>query len=146
MDGDFELPLSIPCRPSQGLAILSVITYAGAVAAVLMSAVPVPVMVFIVTGLAAGCIRQLFRLGKDHSRTPPHLILTVREDWRLVAADGTTEELVRAVPAFVHPWLVILHFASGGGSRHVFALTPDNTEAETLRRLRVRLRFPLTKL
>ena len=145
MDGNFGLPLIIPCKPSRGMATLSAVLHAGAALAVLVSAISAPVKICIVAGIAAAGILRLSRAGLVRGDAARHLLLTARDEWRLVAADGGVEELVPVWPAFVHPGLVILHFASGTGARRVFVLTPDNSSQETLRRLRVRLRFPIRK-
>lgn len=125
------------------MAILSVVMHAGAATAVLSSAIPGPVQACIALGLAGWCIVQVLGFHAERKRSPRDLILTVRGEWRLLGADGVAQELIPAPQVFVHPWLIVLHFGSGRGVRHVFALTPDNTDADVLRRLRVRLRFPM---
>ena len=63
-------------------------------------------------------------------------------DCAVVDAAGVTHAGQLLPQAFVMPWLVILHYQTGGRRRSLFIL-PDMLPADTLRRLRVRLKTEL---
>ncbi len=57
--------------------------------------------------------------------------------------NGTGQDVTLAGAAFVQPWLVIIHFHGTGWRRHSLLLLPGMLDADTFRRLRVRLRMEL---
>lgn len=60
--------------------------------------------------------------------------------WQLELADGTTAEAELEGGSFVTPAVMVLGFRSGEG-RHSLVVLADTLDAETRRRLRVRLRL-----
>ena len=68
-----------------------------------------------------------------------------QDRWWLLREDGKALRLKRLPGSFVHPWLVVLRFKDEKGRVHSQALRADNMDAPSLRRLRVRLRFPLRR-
>ena len=137
---DLQDRLLIPCRASPTLLIASIVLHAGGVIALLLAQVP---------GWAAAGAGVLIvlhgcavhgRLGPNSPTTRLSLELDVRSEWQLLDENGKRIPLEPRGRPFVHPLLIVLEFRTGSGSRHEFILLPDNTDAEILRRLRVRLR------
>lgn len=70
-----------------------------------------------------------------------HAVWDADENWHLSLANGSTI-IARLLPdTYIHPWLVVLNFVSQNPSKkYSLPLLPDSLDANTLRRLRVRLR------
>ena len=68
-----------------------------------------------------------------------------QDRWQLLREDGKTLRLKRLPGSVVHPWLVVLRFKDEEGRVYSQALRADNIDEASLRRLRVRLRFPLRR-
>lgn len=68
-----------------------------------------------------------------------------QDRWWLLREDGNALRLKRLPGSFVHPWLVVLRFKDENGRVYSQALRADNMDPPSLRRLRVRLRFPLRR-
>ena len=64
----------------------------------------------------------------------------LNEEWLLIRKNGRVVEAYLRQGALVHPMLIVLPFRYGLYFTAVI-LTPDKVNADTLRRLRVRLRF-----
>ena len=59
-------------------------------------------------------------------------------DCDIVDSNGTIRKGALLPQAFIMPWLVLLHYKTGG-RRHSLFILPDMLPADTFRRLRVRL-------
>lgn len=142
MDSHFELPITVHCGPSRRVAFLLAAMYAGAAVALSQTGIPTWVLLCIVFGLACSGAMYARRIHASRDQLPVLLTLTAADQWLMKTADGTIREVRQAPPAFVHPLLLILSFVSAEGADHTFLLTPDNCDADLLRRIRVRLRYP----
>ena len=71
------------------------------------------------------------------------IMLNDADEWWLTTARGDTMYATLLPAAFVHPALVSLVFQAHG-RKYTVILTPDVIHTAMLRRLRVRLRYPLT--
>lgn len=58
---------------------------------------------------------------------------------------GRQEEVSLSAEAFVLPWLVILNFRNRRHYRQYLVLLPDMLDAETYRRLRVRMKLEINR-
>ncbi|MBI2994977.1 MAG: hypothetical protein HYY48_12495 [Gammaproteobacteria bacterium] len=143
MESDFELPINVRYRSSRRLALLLVAMHAGAALAVSQAALPAWTSLCIVLVLACSGGLYIGQFSASWNRGPVELTLTAADQWLVKSADGTRQELQPMPPAFVHPWLLILRFKGSGNARQTFLFTPDNCDADLLRRLRVRLAFPV---
>lgn len=93
--------------------------------------------------IAASGVTHFNGFRREYMRQPPRQLMSTRGgEWMLVEADGKPRKLTPAPLNFVHPYLLILRFNARGGADHDFVLMPDNTDADVLRRIRVRMRFP----
>lgn len=69
-----------------------------------------------------------------------------RQDrWQLLREDGKALRLKRLPGTLVHPWVVVLRFKDEAGRVYSQVLRTDNMDEASLRRLRMRLRFPLRR-
>ncbi len=68
------------------------------------------------------------------------LILNSEDNWQVKMDNGVVHQASPANSLFVHPWLTIISLRYANQREH-FILTPEFTDADQFRRLRVRLRF-----
>jgi hypothetical protein len=138
----FGQDLCIEFRRSRMLMMLSSAAHAGAVVCVAVSGVPRWAAAILICILALGFLAEFRAYRRDHREQPLRYVLDSGDRWRCIRPDGTAVHLrVRGDP-FVQPWLVVLRLTDGR-RRHTLVLTADNCHPDTLRRLRVRLRYPL---
>ncbi|MCY4211674.1 MAG: hypothetical protein OXD47_07855 [Gammaproteobacteria bacterium] len=134
----FELPILIHYRPSRQVAVFNSVLHVGAVCCLFLAQLPLVVSVLITAIILGhyGCyLRRV--LG------PQQLCLQLdrHERWLLLQAGQEAVELRLLPGALVHPRVVVLCFREPDGRTRSCVLTHDNLDAQTLRRLRVRLRW-----
>ena len=139
MDSPLELPIIIPYRASKRVALFNALVHLGAVFCLLLAHLPHAVAVLIGSGILAHyglCLKRFlypentcFKLDRG-------------ERWQLLRAGHDAVDLELLPGALVHPRIVVLCFREPGGRTRSCVLTHDNLDARTLRRLRVRLRWP----
>lgn len=81
-------------------------------------------------------------------RAAPSVVLLVWDRhgrWRLLQRDATVLDARLEPGAYVHPKLLILPFRSPSGRHHFVLIVPDMVDADSLRRLRTRLRCELPR-
>jgi hypothetical protein len=144
MTNNFELPIVITVRPSKWLNLWLYITHIFAIPVVFMADLVVPVQVLLIVTI---CLSLFFSIGKyiyfREANSIVRIILNGADEWWLTTVRGDTISATLLPAALVHPLLVILPFQTRDGTYTVI-LTPDVTDPDMLRRLRVRLRFPLS--
>lgn len=140
MDSAFALPIRITYRPPSWLLIALITSHTGAIISVFAVPVPFWLKALLSAAVLAGLMRSVLDYLRYRYRTSPRrLILNAGDEWTL--ADEQGEQNITLLPgAFVHPRLLVLRFAAGR-RRYVFILCPSTVDRNTLRRLRVRLRF-----
>ena len=130
--------IGFECRPSRALAICIVVFAALAVLAIALSGLTrLPGMILIVVAVGYGAA-SLWRFLHPHV-----LALTWRSDGsvsiRLATRGGDVEEVQGELrDARVLGFLIVLHLRWPRGRTSLWLL-PDNLDADTRRRLRVRL-------
>ncbi len=143
-----EMPIFIDYRPSLRLGIFNTLIHFGAIFCLLLTDIPL-----VLTGLVGTCVLVHYAcyarryLRALNGRTKALLKLDKQNRWQLIRAGGeTSEEIIDLdlLPGtLVHPLIVALRFKDETGRIRACVMTPDNLDKQTLRRLRVRLRFPL---
>lgn len=68
------------------------------------------------------------------------IILNSEDNWQVKMQDGSVYSAELGEHLFVNPWLTIISLKFRQKQQH-FIFTPDIVDADTFRRLRVRLRF-----
>jgi hypothetical protein len=141
----FESPIRFEYRPPLRFILLLAVMHVGAIVAVLLSDIPAWIQTALVAlagaSLFGGCGRWLHG-ARDPA--PPVLQLNSRDEWLLLRA-GHGELMQLGDECVVLPWLVVLHLRNATGASHFFILGTDNMRSDMLRRLRVRLRFPIVR-
>ena len=140
----FAAPLQLDPRPSRRLAVLALIVYGGALAAMASLALPW----WAVAGITSAVLMAFVHFLREHVlRAGPRAVLKLLWDrdgqWTLVTAQGVMEVALIS-PGAVYPELVILRFrrvpgAPRGRRRTTVLLLSDSLDRRTFRRLRMRL-------
>lgn len=110
----------------------------------LLVLVPLPILWWCKLPLMALIAVQWVAVWRHHlALTAPGAVRRViwRADghWELIRVDGTLAEARLLPAAYVHPWLVVLRFASEDKRRCAVVLPADGLPKDEHRRLRVRL-------
>lgn len=139
MEFPLELPIFIPYRPSIRVCLFNTLVHAGAIFCLIMADLPHTVTVPIGAGILT---HYGFYLKRFFS--PENICFKLdREDrWQLLRPGRAAVDLELLPGALVHPRIVVLCFREPGRRTRSCVLTRDNLDAQTLRRLRVRLRWP----
>jgi toxin CptA len=115
-----------------------VIAHAGAL--ILPFAVPLPWPVYwMLVTVSALSARHAFRMHFGSMRVIS-AVWDAAGDWHLDLADGRGEIARLRAQSYVSPYLIVLLFASESRRRSLVLLN-DSLDADTLRRLRVRMRL-----
>lgn len=143
MESPFILPIRIYYRPPGTLLLFLSIVHIISILCLLPLAIPVwtkGLLVLIILCSYFGYTRDFLHARRNRVE----LILQPDNEWRVVDISRKDQywDRVKLIPgAFVHPRLVVLNL-KGRAGRYCFLLTHGNVDADTLRRLRVRLRYP----
>ena len=139
MEFPLELPIFIPYRPSIRVCLFNTLVHAGAIFCLVMADLPHAVTVLVGVGIL---MHYGFYLKRFFS--PENICFKLdREDrWQLLRPGRAAVDLELLPGALVHPRIVVLCFREPGRRTRSCVLTRDNLDAQTLRRLRVRLRWP----
>lgn len=78
-------------------------------------------------------------------RTPKRLMWSREEGWRITDHNGVMEAVELLPEAHLGNWIVIAHFRSLNSKRRTVMLARDSCSANSLRRLRVLLRYGVPK-
>ena len=128
-------------RPSPRVSAALAAIHAGAMACVMASALPWAAKAVLAPLVAAWAWRSVALHG---TRRAAPSIATIAWDrqgrWRLLRRDGRVLDARLAGGGFCHPLLLVLPLHAGRRRRVWLLVTPDMTDADALRRLRVRLR------
>jgi hypothetical protein len=133
-------PIWLPLRRSRWLAVYLLLLHAAALTALAVLQLPMALR-------AAGLLALLIILYL-HARR--YLLLQGRAavrrahwrtdgSWWLVDGEGRVWRYRQAEARLVQPWLIVLRLQGGEGARWLL-LAGDSASADTLRRLRIRLR------
>lgn len=133
----FLVPLYLRSLPPAAMIIPISIVHAGAMVCVLFSSLPAFLkgMSFLPIGMSC-----LFSIRGVRARSGMQLVLNRRGDWFLVEVTGQARAVRPVSGLLLHTNLVLLTVRDEDGGLFPFVFTPWNTDADTLRRLRVRLK------
>ena len=140
MEFPLELPIFISYRPSIRVCLFNTLVHAGAIFCLVLTGLPHTATVLVGAGILThyGFYLKRFLLPEDIC-----LRLDRDDRWQLLRPGRAAVDLKLLPGALVHPKIVVLCFREPGGRTRSCVLTRDNLDAQTLRRLRVRLRWPL---
>lgn len=133
----FLVPLYLRSLPPAAMIIPISIVHAGAMVCVLFSSLPA-----FLQGLSflLIAVSGLFTIRGVRARSGLQLVLNRRGDWFLIEATGQSRTVRPVSGLLLHTNLVLLTVRDEDGNLFPFVFTPWNTDADTLRRLRVRLK------
>jgi toxin CptA len=133
--------LHIRLRPSRVLALVLLFMHGGAMAVM----VPAGLSPWLTLLISAGIVTSLVHTLKAHAllrarNAVVQLVWDAEGEWTLLTAAGQSFKARLLPTTYLHPHVVILNFRRDHrwGSRAVVVL-PDAVDADTFRRLRVRL-------
>lgn len=139
----FERPIRLAYRPSVCVMLLLIVMHLGALAAVALSGIGLAAKFAAALLMAVTLIAHLRRTLRELlDPEPPVLQLDGRDEWRLLRTGGS-DRMTAGPDSLALPWLVVLHLRDAAQAGRFFILAPDNASRDVLRRLCVRLRFPL---
>ena len=135
-----ELPIFIPYRPSKRVCLFNSLVHAGALFCLVLTDIQFGLAGLIGAGVLAhyGCYLKQFLFPEDVC-----FKLDRGDRWQLLRENHEAVDLKLLPGALVHPRIVVLCFREPGRRTRACVLTHDNLDQQTLRRLRVRLRWPL---
>lgn len=143
MESPFTLPIRIYYRPPDSLLIFLSVIHIGAVVCLMSLSAPLWSRVLLVLIVLCSYFIYTFEFLRARRRCM-ELILLPDNEWRVVDSTGDNRrwcQMALSTGAFVHPGLVVLKLRGPMG-KYSFLLTGENVDIDTLRRLRVRLRYP----
>ena len=139
MEAPLELPIFIHYRPSKRIGIVNTLVHAGAIFCLFLSDIPATATVLVATAVLTNygfyLKRFLFTDGACFR-------LDRHDRWQLLRGNHEAVDLRLLPGALVHPKIIALCFKEPSGRTRYCVLTHDNLDGQTLRRLRVRLRWP----
>ena len=133
------LPLTLDLVPSRLLVAILInchcLSWVGLIFSSLSLAIRLPLSALIGISL----LLNYARYGNSRSRWfIDRIDCSADGQWTLRTTAGTIKT-VSLSSSYVHPYIVILSFASGKFSRYPLVLLPDSADSNTVRRLRVYL-------
>lgn len=139
--GAFELPIRITIYPSRWLSIALVFSHGGALLILIIVSLTLWIKLLFILAVALSFFYSFLKhIWQKSSSSIIELMLNEHDEWLLTRRDGQVLEPCLRSGAYVHPLLIVLPFRQGRKFPTVI-LTPDTVDKDTLRRLRVRLRF-----
>lgn len=96
----------------------------------------------VLLGLTGFSVWHTWRLHlvRSHPYAVQEATFYTPDNWRIHTPQGSRFAALDD-SSFLHPWLCVLNLRSQSGRMHTLLLMPDSVPPDTLRRLRVRLRF-----
>lgn len=143
MSNAFLQPLIIDYHMSRGVWIYLLLLHILAMIALWYShlhlAISLPASLVVLGSLVW---RSRQRRNSAQCRPVHQVILDSENHWWLRLHEAGDRRLGLLPGSFVHPWIIIMRFVDEAKVRYTLILCHDNLDAATLRRLRVRLRYP----
>ena len=138
MEAPLELPIFIYYRPSMRVAVFNTLVHIGAIFCLFLADIPATVM-----GLIGACVLIHYGFYIKRFLSPENICfkLDKHDQWQLLRDNDEAGDLRLLPGPLVHPQLVVLRFKDTTGRTYSCVLAHDNLDKQTLRRLRVRLRW-----
>ena len=139
MESPLELPIFIHYRPSKRVGVFNALVHAGAIFCLFLSGIPATATALIGTAVLTnyGFYLKRYLFPEDAC-----FRLDRHDRWQLLQGNREAVDLRLLPGALVHPKIIALCFRGLSGRTRYCVLTHDNLDKQTLRRLRVRLRWP----
>lgn len=138
----YASPLRLEIQRSQKLLSLLLVTHLGAFMLIWTLTIAIQwqlLLALIILGSLFYYTKAYYLLTSPNAVV--HAIWDADENWHLSLANGSIISARLLPDTYIHPWLVVLNFICQDPSKkYSLPLLPDSLDANTLRRLRVRLR------
>lgn len=133
----FLVPLYLRPLPPSAMIPPVAFIHIGAAISVFFTSLPVYLTGLLAILIATACV---FSIRGVLRCSGLQLVLNRRDDWFLIEGIGKSRAVRPVSGLILHVNLVLLTVRDEGGKLFPFVFTPWNTDADTLRRLRVRLK------
>ena len=141
----FELPIQIDYLPPKWLVTLNILLHFGAGLCVPPTSLDLYLKILLIFVIITSFVITKYRLYRQMSEFDPRKLVLDAEDRWYVAGPVTYREKITLVSGgFINPAFAVLRFLDKNKKQYVFILSSSNVNADTLRRLRVRLKFKKT--
>ena len=141
----FELPIHIDYFPPGWLAGIVALVHLGAILCVLPTSLELYAKFLLILTIILSFVMTEYRLYRRMNDTNPlQLVLDQEDRWYVIDSALSRKRVVLKSGGFINPILAILRFMDNKKTRYVFILSSSNVNADTLRRLRVRMKFRKT--
>ena len=139
MESPLELPIFVDYQPSVRIGIVNTLVHLGAIFCLFLAELPLTVR-----GLISACVLVNYGCHLKQFLAAESICFKLdrRDQWKLLRDGHEAVDLILLPGTLVHPKIVALCFKEPTGRIHYCVLTQDNLDKQTLRRLRVRLRWP----
>ena len=136
--GVFGQTIRLCYRPSRQVFTLFALMHSLALSSLLFTGIPVMPGLVLAVPIILGLCRtvQLYR-----QEWGTQLVLDRDNNWLLAGTDGVTTPARLLPGSVVHPRLMVLRFRDENHRVRAFILTGETGDTDSLRRLRVRLRY-----
>lgn len=136
----FNSPLYLCPVPPRACLVPVGFIHAGALAGIFAAALAP----YLQWGLAGMVLVHLaLSVRRLYGRAAARVVLTARDDWFLIEPGGRSRAVKPDAGLVLHPGLILLIFRDEQANRWPFLFWSRYADADSLRRLRVRLRYPL---
>jgi len=140
----FLLPIRIGYRPPKWLVPLLFASHLLAIFCLYFTGVDLRLRILVLVAVMISLtVRVFFPVAARYQGCL--LALNADDRWFRVVAEQGPEELYLVQTVMLASEMIFLQFTDGRRDRHLFILTGENVDADTLRRLRVRLLLPGTR-
>lgn len=138
--GGFQRPIYLRSADPGGMILLLVVVHVGAMVCVFGA----DLAVFVKAGLWTATIASLIvGVSGVLARADMQVVLSARGDWSLIDATGESRTVEPVSGQVLHTGLILMTFRDERGRLFPFIFTVGATDRDSLRRLRVRLKYEL---
>jgi len=150
---NYASPLRIKIQPSPNLLGIVITLHIGAAVLVFVSAIAWAVQLFLVSATLGSLLVFLsingwisrFNFLEQMFPRVCELVWGENDSWLLIRDEGEEQRAELSMSSFVHPQLTVVNLKVLGKPWYCryrsFVFLPDNLDAQTSRRLRIRLRW-----
>jgi hypothetical protein len=140
-ENPFLLTIRLPLKPSPTIVNATILVHVLSMFLPWLTGLAFTIKILLTICSAFSLLYLLYRYRLSSTRQDvAELILNQEDDWLIKSSNGEIHSATLGDSLFVHPLLTIILLRYADSSEY-FMFTPENTDADSFRRLRVRLRF-----
>ncbi len=138
----YVTPLEVEIRPSRLIAaLLFAIHITAALVCVQLPLAPLSRLVLLLAIIGS----LLWNIVLFWQRTPRRLRWSLEDGWRIVDFRGNHHTVELMPMAHLGGWFVLAHFKAASGKRSTVMLARDSCNSDSMRRLRILLKYGAPK-